>query len=494
MRHAAEEQSRDTTDARVRPSDVLPVFSAGVTAVGVIDMVAERQVNLGLAKPQNAGGKNDITDHVNDRPATIADQDSEKSSPVESQEPSFPDGGWRAWSVVAGCGLIYFSTFGLYVGQSAVLQEYFTTELLRDKSNSQVAWITSFQVFLLYASGLFTGRLFDAGYCRHMMLTSMVLMVLCQMCVSLCTEYYQLFLALSVGAGLPMGILFNTTSVIPTQWFFKKRAFVISIVVSSSSAGGVIWPIALSHLIRDIGFPWTMRFVGFLLMLLFAVAFLLIKTRLPPKGIEKGQNVLLSLLDVQSFYNPAFVLLVAGVCLAVFGFYIPYQYLSIYACDKGLPLGSYYVSILNASSTIGRIGPGLLADRYGRLNVLVPFVALTALMVLIMSACTTHTSLVVYCIFFGICGGSFIGLWISSAAQFGPTHSIGARLGTIMFIVAFPAVVGTPIAGAILGDGQQLPYRWWPMTAYGGGLGFIGAGLIALARWKASKQAKSWLV
>ena len=46
----------------------------------------------------------------------------------------------------------------------------------------------------------------------------------CQMMVSLCTEYWQLFLAQGVGLGLAMGFVFNLSIGTPSHWFKKRRA------------------------------------------------------------------------------------------------------------------------------------------------------------------------------------------------------------------------------------------------------------------------------
>jgi MFS family permease len=77
---------------------------------------------------------------------------------------------------------------------------------------------------------------------------------------SLCTEYYQIFLAQGVGAGIGVGTLFlPVLSVIPRErcfsptsspfgtdqppeWFQRRRALATGIVVSGSSVGGVCFP------------------------------------------------------------------------------------------------------------------------------------------------------------------------------------------------------------------------------------------------------------
>lgn len=110
-------------------------------------------------------------------------QQPEKGGPPP--DPSVPDGGWRAWSVVMGSWFIIFATFG-YVSLAAymrikamsserpgsqlnafgVYQAYYSTHL--GKPDSTISWIGSFQLFMQFALGYPAGKLFDEGYCRHL--------------------------------------------------------------------------------------------------------------------------------------------------------------------------------------------------------------------------------------------------------------------------------------------------------------------------------------
>ena len=59
-----------------------------------------------------------------------------------------------------------FSDGWAQVNAFGVYQSYYSTHL--GESNSTISWIGSFQLWLQFGLGLFAGRLFDAGYCRHM--------------------------------------------------------------------------------------------------------------------------------------------------------------------------------------------------------------------------------------------------------------------------------------------------------------------------------------
>ena len=52
---------------------------------------------------------------------------------------------------------------------------------------------------------------------------------------------------------------------------------------SGAALGATVWPIIFGNLPQRIGFPWTMRLIGFMTGFLGVLAFFCLKTRLPPK-------------------------------------------------------------------------------------------------------------------------------------------------------------------------------------------------------------------
>ncbi|EJF60332.1 hypothetical protein DICSQDRAFT_171292 [Dichomitus squalens LYAD-421 SS1] len=85
------------------------------------------------------------------------------NSPTTSS--SFPEGGLRAWLTVLGGSMVVMCTFGI-VQSFGVFQDYYTRVSLKEHSPSQISWIGSFQLFLLFAVALPSGRLYDEGFFR----------------------------------------------------------------------------------------------------------------------------------------------------------------------------------------------------------------------------------------------------------------------------------------------------------------------------------------
>lgn len=85
--------------------------------------------------------------------------------------------------------------------------------------------------------GVLSGPLFDLGFFRPMLYLGNFLVVLGIMMLSLCKEYYQVFLAQGVCIGLGAGLLYIPSLALVGIWFDKKRALAMGFVMSGIAVG-----------------------------------------------------------------------------------------------------------------------------------------------------------------------------------------------------------------------------------------------------------------
>jgi MCP family monocarboxylic acid transporter-like MFS transporter 10 len=109
----------------------------------------------------------------------------------------------------------------------------------------------------------------------------------------------------------------------------------------------------------------------------------------------------------------------------------------------------YLVSIANAASAIGRIGSGLVADRVGPLNVIMPMTALAGVLTYIWPSVHSYGGFIGLAIVYGTGSGTFVALLIAPTIALGEIGDIGRRVGMYMTILALGALAGPPISGAI---------------------------------------------
>ena len=116
-------------------------------------------------------------------------------------------------------------------------------------------------------------------------------------------------------------------------------------------------------------------------------------------------------------------------------------------------LAIYLIPILNAASIFGRIVPGIIADRFGRFNVMIVTTGFSAIMVLALWLPSSgNAPIIVFCVLYGFSTGAFVSLGPALIAQISPIREIGVRSGTFFLCVSFGGLTGNPIGGALVGQ------------------------------------------
>ena len=131
-----------------------------------------------------------------------------------------------------------------------------------------------------------------------------------------------------------------------STWFFKKRAFAIGIIASGSSLGGVIFPIMIDHLVREVGFGWTIRISAFLILALLVIGNLTVTSRLQPTPRPLG---------LRQYFTPLkelpYLLTTIASFLFYLGLFLPINYVQVQATTYGMSpsLAAYLIPILNGA-------------------------------------------------------------------------------------------------------------------------------------------------
>lgn len=271
--------------------------------------------------------------------------------------------------------------------------------------------------------------------------------IFAMMMLSLSHSYYQIMLTQGVLMGICMGAMQFPAFAAVSQYFEKKRAAALGIVVSGSSIGGIVIPIAVSKMLNSssLGFGWSVRTIGFLTTPLMLFACMAIKARLPPRQT--------TFFIWAAFRNTKFNLLIAALFFMFMGMFAPLFFLPTYAVMRGVDaaMASYLLAILNAASTFGRIIPGVLADKYGRLNMFALAGISTGVIILCMNSATSTAGLVVYSIAIGFTSGTIISGG-SAAISLCPDdpRNIGTYMGMGLAVGSLAALIGPPVNGALV--------------------------------------------
>ncbi|GJC91276.1 major facilitator superfamily transporter [Colletotrichum higginsianum] len=396
--------------------------------------------------PQPTGAKSPGSGDASS--AAIGDEAPSGSAAPPGMNPAdFPDGGIQAWTVVFGGWCALFCTFGL-INCVGVFQAYYVQGPLSQYPSSTVAWITSLQVWTQTFMGVVFGRFYDSYGPKYLLYGGTVVYVFGLMMTSLSTQYYQFILAQSIVSSVGSSACFNASMAAVTSWFFKRRAAAFGIMVSGSSLGGVILPIMMSKMISQVGFPWAIRAVAFMFLLLLGVACLTVKSRLPPRP-----RPFVFKEYVDSLREPPMLITVCALFLFFWGMFLPFNFIILQARAQGMDenLVIYLLPIMNAVSILGRIIPGIVADKVGRYNVMIFITFVSAVFCLgLWIPGKSNAAIIVFLVIFGFSSGGFISLAPACIAQISDIRQIGVRTGTAFAVQSFGALTGSPIAGAIV--------------------------------------------
>lgn len=105
----------------------------------------------------------------------------------------------------------------------------------------------------------------------------------------------------------------------------------------------------------------------------------------------------------------------------------------------------------NYHSIFGRIVPGIVADGFGRFNIMIITTLFSAIIVLgLWLPSASNAPIIVFCILYGFSSGAFVSMAPSLIAQISPIREIGLRSGTFFLCVALGGLTGNPIGGALV--------------------------------------------
>ncbi|KAI9730843.1 MAG: hypothetical protein M1834_005561 [Cirrosporium novae-zelandiae] len=421
--------------------------------------------------PENstATSRTDIGDGLKEQSGEPPKQE----SPIPDTTSEIPNGGLKAWLQVLGSFLLFFNSWGI-VNSFGVFQTYYESNLLSSQTPSQISWIGSIPAFLLLLIGNITGPIYDTGHFRALIFSGAFLVTFGMMMTSICTKYWEVVLAQGICVGLGSGCLFIPSVAIVSTYFSTKKSFATGIAASGSSLGGIIYPIVFYKLQPQIGFGWAVRVMGFMMFSTLLVALTVMTPRMRPTKKR-------ALLEPRAFTEPPFLLFSLGIFVGFAGMYVPIFYIYSYATNATSTsenLSFYLLVILNAASIVGRILPNYIADKTGPMNILIPCTLISGILSFVWMGIDSTGGLIVFSILYGFFSGTMVSLPPTTIVSLSPNLGVvGTRTGMSTSCAGLGLLVGTPVAGAILGQS-----RWNAMQAFAGAIVLGGTAILIGAR------------
>ncbi|KAL9576074.1 MAG: hypothetical protein Q9212_007408, partial [Teloschistes hypoglaucus] len=320
-----------------------------------------------------------------------------------------PDGGTQAWMQVFAGFLVVMDAQGL--AQSyGVFQAYYQTVLLRQHSPSSIAWIGSFQIFLLFFMAIITSGQIDKGRFRHCFNGGSLLLFACVLATSWCKQYWHFMLVQGIGTGIGMGLTFGAGAQALMTYFRKNLGIATGMASAGGAVGGMIFPAICEKLISRVGFGWTVRVIALVVLITLIPANLIARER--PGTIRKGSP---QQMDWSAFTDMPYLLVMAGLFFTFWGIYFGFYYIVTYA-QTTLHLSpaeaTNLLILMNAANLPGRFIPPLISDAcLGPINTLIPCTFLTALLLFLWLGADSTTSVHLVACFYGFAAAGIQSLY-----------------------------------------------------------------------------------
>lgn len=397
-----------------------------------------------------------------------------------------PDGGTRAWLQVIGCIFTFFNVWGFTFAFGS-FANYYKVTYIPATSVSAISWIGSIQTALLVTMGVVTGQLFDRGFFTSLIYTGAFLTSFAVMMLSLCTEFFQILLAQGICIGLGAGMLFTPSMALVARSFRERRAIAMGVVACGAPTGGILYTLMFEQLIPKVGFAWTVRIMGFVVVALFALALPLLLWRTTNLG-DMGKGTKRKLVDYAAFTDLPFWGYALSTSFLFMGYLVPFFFMPTFAVVQ---LGStqsvalYALITSQAASVPGRLIVAICAHKFGIMICWVACAGISATVCLVWAGIESIGGFFAFCALYGFFSGPLIPLPTSIFPIVCPdTKLLGARLGMAQLFSAIANLIGPPIAGALVSvrksSARDDRHHYLGVQLWAGLVMFIGTWLTCL--------------
>ncbi|XP_067906470.1 monocarboxylate transporter 2-like isoform X2 [Heterodontus francisci] len=391
--------------------------------------------------------------------------------PTPSQEYIPPDGGW-GWAVVVGA----FISIGFsYAFPKAITVLFKEIQDIFDTSYSQIAWISSTTLAVMYAGGPVSSILVNKYGSRPVMMGGGLLCSIGMIAASFCNSILGLFMCVGCIGGLGLAFNLQPALTIIGKYFYKKRPIANGLAMAGS-------PVFLStlaplnqYLVNVFGWRGSFFILGGIL-LNCCVAGSLMRPLQPTKcsvtndALKKDESrdvgdgllqkkkklsffeIFNKYLDLSLFKHRGFLIYLSGNVIMFFGFFAPIVFLAPYAKHMGIDeySAAFLLSILAFIDMFARPSMGLLANsRWVRPNIQYFFsfaVFYNGFCHVMCPLANDFKGLVVYTIFFGFAFGMVSAVLFETLMDLVGAKRFSSAVGLVTIVECCPVLLGPPLA------------------------------------------------
>ena len=397
---------------------------------------------------------------------------------------------YYGWVVVTGCFLGSFVVFGLSYSFGVFFEEILE-EFGHSRGLTAVAF--SVQTLALYIGAGVIGAVIDRYGARTMLAVGSVLLCSGLVLTSVATSLFVLVLAYGVLTGLGMSIVYIVSYATVPRWFDRRQGLAAGIASAGLGVGMLVVAPVANWLIDTVGWRETFVVLAVGTALLLVGVFLLIRDDPDTAGVSPPPREFPGETDRREYgtwrdqfasvyrtaRRPDFLLLFAGWVLVYTTLYVTFAHLVVHVVDLGFSraVGATALSLIGATTALGRIAIGHLGDVTGRVRTFVFCSVVMGLSTALLPLAGSVTAIFAFAVVYGLAYGGNGALLAPLTADLFGRVNINALFGLISLAFAVSGLFAPPLAGA----GYDVLGSYDPVFVAAGVAAIAGAGCVRLA-------------
>ncbi|XP_016092087.1 monocarboxylate transporter 1-like isoform X1 [Sinocyclocheilus grahami] len=371
-----------------------------------------------------------------------------------------PEGGW-GWAIVFGA----FISIGFsYAFPKSITVFFKEIEVIFHATSSQVSWISSIMLAVMYGGGPVSSILVNKYGSRPIMILGGCLSGAGLIGASFCNTIEGLYFCVGVVGGLGLAFNLNPALTMIGKYFYKRRPIANGIAMAGS-------PVFLSTLaplntwfFEHFGWRGSFLILGGLLLNCCVAGSLMRPIGPKPQPAVNAANseareqksvmeIINGFIDLTLFKHRGFLLYLLGNVVMFFGLFTPLVFLSNYAKSKEIPKekAAFLLSVLAFVDMVARPSMGIVANtKWVRPRVQHFFAAsilLNGVCHLLAPLTTDYTGFVIYSIFFGFAFGWLSSVLFETLMDLVGSQRFSSAVGLVTIVECGPVLLGPPLLG-----------------------------------------------
>ena len=389
----------------------------------------------------------------------------------------------------------YPVVFGACLTQFTIVGLMFSFGLFFDVFEEEFGWSrtvlsgsTSLAFLVMGLLAYFVGRLSDRYGPTVVLGTTGMLYGVGYALISIVGEPWQLVVLFGICIGLGLSTHDVVTLSTIARWFAGRRGMMTGVVKVGTATGQMVLPLLAALLMAVVGWRYAALALGYTAAALLLIAACSMKS--PPKSrsstrpTERRAPEPAGVRRSRAFWT---------LCATQFLFFPSLVTVPLHIAVHGMDLGmnramsATLLTVIGASSIVGRLTIGTFVDRIGGKNAYVLCLVPLLMSLLALLVVETHWPLFAALALYGFAHGGLFTVVSPTVAEFFGTRAHGAIFGGIVFFGTLGAAVGPIMAGRIFDVTGSYEYAFTGLAV----MGAIGLALvISLPKRRAVQLAR----